>query len=154
MDGKPVDVWDAVQRDMRERQQVGLARYGKPVAPDDAEDWLQHQYEELLDAAVYCKAEILRRAGQAPAWTPADDGEPATEEWAKALGEWSQYTSSSGVRWYHGPADVYLRFDANGCEMGVGCVGETQYLLSDPTRGHVRRLCAVAGSPLKEPAKP
>ena len=85
---------------------------------------------------------------------PADDGEPATEEWAKALGEWSQYTSSSGVRWYHGPADVYLRFDANGCEMGVGCVGETQYLLSDPTRGHVRRLCAVAGSPLKEPAKP
>ena len=72
MDGKPVDVWDAVQRDMRERQQVGLARYGKPVTPDDAENWLQHQYEELLDAAVYCKAEILRRAGQAPAWTPAD----------------------------------------------------------------------------------
>lgn len=122
--------------------------------PDTAEWPVTVKLHTAGGSSVVATLDLLRLAKAYLAEHPADDGEPATEEWAKALGEWSQYTSSSGVRWYHGPADVYLRFDANGCEMGVGCVGETQYLLSDPTRGHVRRLCAVAGSPLKEPAKP
>lgn len=51
-----------VARDMLNRRAVGLAKYGKLVDPADVtEDWLQHHYEELLDACVYVKAEILRR---------------------------------------------------------------------------------------------
>ena len=57
-----MDAWDEVVRDMAARRLVGLSRYGKPVLPADAaEDWLRHLYEELLDACVYVKAELLRR---------------------------------------------------------------------------------------------
>ena len=42
------------------RQRLGVAKYGMTVAgnPLDLRQWLQHQLEELLDAAVYCKRAI------------------------------------------------------------------------------------------------
>ena len=42
------------------RQRLGTAKYGMTVAgnPLDLRAWLQHQLEELLDAAVYCKRAI------------------------------------------------------------------------------------------------
>jgi hypothetical protein len=42
------------------RQQKGLAKYGTTVADNQLSlrEWLQHQYEELLDAAVYCRRAI------------------------------------------------------------------------------------------------
>ena len=42
------------------RQRLGVAKYGMTVAgnPLDLRTWLQHQLEELLDAAVYCKRAI------------------------------------------------------------------------------------------------
>jgi hypothetical protein len=60
------DCWRLVIADMHARREVGIRRYGKPVTPLiedelDAEDWLQHAYEEALDLAVYLKAEIERR---------------------------------------------------------------------------------------------
>lgn len=46
--------------DIARRQQVGIEKYGTTVAenPLSLRDWLQHQYEELLDAAVYCRRAI------------------------------------------------------------------------------------------------
>jgi len=46
--------------DILERQQKGIKKYGTTVAKNELSlrQWLQHQYEELLDAAVYCKRAI------------------------------------------------------------------------------------------------
>jgi hypothetical protein len=46
-----------VIKDIIARQQRGLDKYGTTVAANliPLREWLQHQYEELLDAAIYCK---------------------------------------------------------------------------------------------------
>jgi len=46
--------------DILNRQSKGINKYGTTVAnnPLELKHWLQHQYEELLDAAVYCKRAI------------------------------------------------------------------------------------------------
>ena len=46
--------------DIMQRQQRGIEKYGTTVEenPLPLRDWLQHQYEELLDAAVYCRRAI------------------------------------------------------------------------------------------------
>lgn len=43
--------------DIAERQRRGVAKYGTTVAgnPLTLRAWTQHMYEELLDAAVYCR---------------------------------------------------------------------------------------------------
>ena len=48
------------------RQQRGIAKYGTTVAdnPLSLRQWLQHQYEELLDAAVYCRRAIAELDAQ------------------------------------------------------------------------------------------
>lgn len=56
-----------VCEDITRRQAFGLNKYGMQVAhnPLVLREWLQHQYEELLDAAIYCKRameEIDRQA--------------------------------------------------------------------------------------------
>jgi hypothetical protein len=47
----------AVCADIARRQRRGIAKYGKTVMANDLPflQWLQHFYEELLDAAVYAK---------------------------------------------------------------------------------------------------
>jgi hypothetical protein len=49
-----------VAEDIFRRQALGLKKYGVTVTgnPLPLRDWLQHQYEELLDAAIYCKRAI------------------------------------------------------------------------------------------------
>jgi hypothetical protein len=49
-----------VIQDIAERKKKGLSKYGTSVAqnPLVLREWLQHQYEELLDAAIYCKRAI------------------------------------------------------------------------------------------------
>lgn len=49
-----------VCEDIAARQQRGLAKYGVTVEqnPLPLREWLQHQYEELLDACVYTKRAI------------------------------------------------------------------------------------------------
>ena len=46
--------------DIARRQELGLKKYGTTVAqnPLELRAWLQHQYEELLDAAVYTRRAI------------------------------------------------------------------------------------------------
>ena len=43
--------------DIAARQALGLSKYGVSVQDNNLplREWLQHQYEELLDAAVYCR---------------------------------------------------------------------------------------------------
>ena len=49
-----------VCEDIAKRQALGMGKYGISVEnnPLLLKAWLQHQYEELLDAAVYCKRAI------------------------------------------------------------------------------------------------
>jgi hypothetical protein len=54
---QPTGIEAEVCADIAARQQKGIAKYG--VTVDDNQlterEWLQHHYEELLDAAIYCK---------------------------------------------------------------------------------------------------
>ncbi len=54
-------VVEAVRADLLSRSQVGIAKYGVTLARTDLNlrDWLQHAYEEHLDAANYLKRAIL-----------------------------------------------------------------------------------------------
>jgi len=47
--------------DIAARQRLGIAKYGCTVE-QSGDDMLHHAYEEVLDLAVYLKAEIERRA--------------------------------------------------------------------------------------------
>lgn len=53
----PSGVEASVCDDIVARQQLGLNKYGTTVAdnPLSLYEWHQHLYEELLDAAIYCR---------------------------------------------------------------------------------------------------
>lgn len=51
---------DDVVKDLKDREQIGLKKYGEYVH-ESTDDMLQHAYEEVLDLAVYLKTEINRR---------------------------------------------------------------------------------------------
>lgn len=46
--------------DIAKRQALGINKYGTTVRDNNLtlREWLQHQYEELLDAAIYTKRAI------------------------------------------------------------------------------------------------
>lgn len=54
------DIEVLVMEDIIRRKDAGLAKYGTSVKdnPLPLREWLQHQYEELLDAAIYCRRAI------------------------------------------------------------------------------------------------
>ena len=54
-------VTEAVRADLHQRSAVGIAKYGVTLARTDLSlrDWLQHAYEEHLDAAQYLKRAIM-----------------------------------------------------------------------------------------------
>ena len=49
---------EAVREMLLKRSQVGIDKYGVMTERDDIDvwGWINHQQEELLDAAVYCQA--------------------------------------------------------------------------------------------------
>ena len=57
---KPTGIEAQVCEDIAYRQQRGIAKYRVTLNdnPLPLRGWLQHQYEELLDAALYCKRAI------------------------------------------------------------------------------------------------
>lgn len=57
-------VWDAVVRDMVERNEVGKAKYGTPLQPFNGRDCLVDAYQEALDLVVYLKQAIIERDGR------------------------------------------------------------------------------------------
>ena len=54
------DTEQEVIKDILSRQQLGVKKYGTTLAgnPLELREWLVHQYQELLDAALYCKRAI------------------------------------------------------------------------------------------------
>ena len=54
---QPTGVEARVCEDIAERQNKGIAKYGTTLEnnPLQLREWLQHTYEELLDAALYAK---------------------------------------------------------------------------------------------------
>jgi hypothetical protein len=57
-------VWDLVIEDMRQRDALGLSRYGTRLQPHNGRDGLTDLYHELLDGAVYARALIYERDGK------------------------------------------------------------------------------------------
>lgn len=59
-------VVEAVRADLLERSRVGIKKYGVTLERTDlsTEQWLEHIYEELLDAANYTKRVIMGLKGE------------------------------------------------------------------------------------------
>lgn len=56
-------IWDLVIDDMRERDQVGLRKYGTRLQPHNGRDCLVDAYQEALDMAVYLRQKIQEDRG-------------------------------------------------------------------------------------------
>lgn len=54
-------IWDLVVADMIERDRIGTAKYGTRLHAGDGRDHLIDAYQEVLDLAVYLRAEIEAR---------------------------------------------------------------------------------------------
>lgn len=54
-------VVEAVRRDLLNRSETGIKKYGTSLEREDLNlrDWLQHAYEECLDQANYLKRAII-----------------------------------------------------------------------------------------------
>lgn len=55
------DMQTLVIADVEQRRAVGIERYGQGLKPHDGRDNLRDLYEELLDAAIYCRKQIYER---------------------------------------------------------------------------------------------
>ena len=76
-------VVEAVRQDLHARSQRGLLKYGVSLGRSDLRltDWLQHLYEELLDAALYVKRSIMTLRGDLPAADSADVADTPRRNW-------------------------------------------------------------------------
>lgn len=59
MDTNKIDyITEAVREDLKQRSTVGIKKYGTTLHENNKDDYMRHLYEELLDAAQYCKKEL------------------------------------------------------------------------------------------------
>lgn len=56
-------VWDMVIADMKERDRLGVEKYGVRLKPFDGRDSLVDAYQEALDLAVYLRKKIYEQRG-------------------------------------------------------------------------------------------
>lgn len=56
------DVWLLVLKDMEERRQHGIDKYGVPLQPFNGRDALIDSYQEALDLCVYLRQVIEERS--------------------------------------------------------------------------------------------
>lgn len=61
---------------MRERETLGLARYGQVLNPYDGRDWIREAREEVADGLVYLTAAAHMMAGQ-------EQGEEGLVRWVR-----------------------------------------------------------------------
>jgi hypothetical protein len=54
-----IPTWELVMRDMENRNNAGIEKYGTPLQPHNGRNSLQDAYEEALDLAVYLKNAII-----------------------------------------------------------------------------------------------
>ena len=57
-------VWPIVIKDMQDRHELGITRYGTPLQPHNGRDMLLDAYQEVLDLAVYLRGAIYERDGK------------------------------------------------------------------------------------------
>ena len=59
---EPTGIEAMVCQDIADRQALGIQKYKTTLAdnPLELKEWLEHQYLELLDAALYCKRAIVQ----------------------------------------------------------------------------------------------
>jgi hypothetical protein len=62
--GSAPPTWQLVINDMTERDRLGAAKYGVRHQHDNGRDHLVDAYQELLDGAVYLRAEIEKRRNE------------------------------------------------------------------------------------------
>lgn len=56
---KPKDqITCSVMEDLKRRADLGIKKYGTTLEQNNKDDFMNHLYEELLDAAQYCKKEL------------------------------------------------------------------------------------------------
>lgn len=58
--GRPY-IQDLVMRDLQERIELGISRYGTALQGHNGRDMLRDAYEEALDLAVYLRGAIYER---------------------------------------------------------------------------------------------
>ena len=63
------NITDMVIEDLRGREALGKAKYGKALLPFDGRDTLLDLYEELLDACHYIKKEMVERERKSEHWS-------------------------------------------------------------------------------------
>lgn len=55
------DIQTLVMRDIEDRRELGIRRYGTALQPHNGRDALQDAYEEAIDLAMYLKQLIVER---------------------------------------------------------------------------------------------
>jgi len=51
-------ITNAVIEDLVRRSEIGVKKYNTTLGQNNKDDFMNHLYEELLDAAQYCKKEL------------------------------------------------------------------------------------------------
>lgn len=80
---------------------------------------------------------------------PADDGTPVSEEWLRSVG-FLEYSTSEDIRLIDLRNLVTFNRSRQTSAVTWWIGGSIGPVTDMPTRGHVRRLCAALGIPLKE----
>jgi hypothetical protein len=80
---------------------------------------------------------------------PADDGEPVTEDWLRASGFAPAWGHPFQLGGYDAESDIDVR--CTPAELVVAHRTDEFLVAEQPTRGHVRRLCAALGIELTPP---
>lgn len=114
--------------------------------PDTAEWPVTVKLHTAGGASVVATLDLLRLAKAYLAEHPADDGEPATEEWAKSLGLHAYKRLSGAIE--YSIRDAFLEFGDGSVWLGVEATGDRIFLAENPTRRHLRMLLWVAGQQL------
>jgi len=63
-----MDIFELVKQDIEARAEKGLRKYGERLKPFNGRNALQDLYEELLDAAMYTKQQLLEQSEKCK-WT-------------------------------------------------------------------------------------
>lgn len=98
------DIQSQVIADIERRRELGIARYGTALQPDNGRNADLDLYEELLDAAMYAKQRLVEKARH----TTADAGpvvgddlylaRPAVGPWPTSKGDLISVTGPDGVQ--------------------------------------------------------
>lgn len=57
-------IWDLVRRDIQQREDYGVSKYGTRLQPFNGRNSLVDAYQEALDLAVYLRQRIYEETGE------------------------------------------------------------------------------------------